>query len=236
MLGLHSPQHGGVGIPFPIATPRGRSSKFPWKGTSLVTYVTMVPWVGNEKLRPLGSVPCFGRKLQTKKWMTYFPGVPLYCGRAGSDVIGCRRPTSGVFVCMLQTRVTLTAFTIATPRGRSVSFPTQGTMVTYVTWDVFQQYFNNFNYYFGTYCVSQHVWGVCLVKINDMLMCMLFVYEKLFVKIVITFVPKKTLLLCTIVYICCYCCCLIYVIVPVMHWAVLCFISYFSQWTICSVF
>ncbi len=28
-LGLHSPQHGGVGITFPIATPRGRSSKFP---------------------------------------------------------------------------------------------------------------------------------------------------------------------------------------------------------------
>ncbi len=30
----------------------------------------------------------------------------------------------------------LTAFPIATPRGRSVSFPTRGTMVTYVTWDV----------------------------------------------------------------------------------------------------
>ncbi len=28
-IGLHSPQHGGVGISFPIATPRGRSSKFP---------------------------------------------------------------------------------------------------------------------------------------------------------------------------------------------------------------
>ncbi len=61
---------------------------------------------------------------------------PLYCGRAGSDVIGCRRPTGGVFICMLQTWVTLTAFPIATPRGRSVSFPTRGTMVTYVTWDV----------------------------------------------------------------------------------------------------
>ncbi len=62
-----------------------------------------------------------------------FPDAPLYCGRAGSDVIGCRRPTCGVFVCMLQTRVTLTAFLIVTPRGRSVSFPTQGTRVTYVT-------------------------------------------------------------------------------------------------------
>ncbi len=55
---------------------------------------------------------------------------PLYCGRAGSDVMGCRRPTSGVLYCMLQTRVTLKAFPIATPRGRSVSFPIQGTMVT----------------------------------------------------------------------------------------------------------
>ncbi len=23
---------------------------------------------------------------------------PLYCGRAGSDVMGCRRPTRGVFI------------------------------------------------------------------------------------------------------------------------------------------
>ncbi len=67
-----------------------------------------------------------------------FSRHPLYCGRAGRDVIGWRRPTGGVFICMLQTRVTLMAFPIATPRGRSVSFPTRGTMVTYVTWDVLQ--------------------------------------------------------------------------------------------------
>ncbi len=60
--------------------------------------------------------------------MTYFPGAPLYCGRTGSDVIGCRRPTGGVFVCMLQTRVTLTAFPIATPRGRRSKFPRKGIM------------------------------------------------------------------------------------------------------------
>ncbi len=43
-----------------------------------------------------------------------------------------------VFLHMyLQTRVTLEAFPVVTPRGRSVSFPTRGTMVTYVTWDVF---------------------------------------------------------------------------------------------------
>ncbi len=46
-----------------------------------------------------------------------FSQRPLYCGRAGSDVIGCRRPTDGVFICMLQT---LMAIPIATPRGLSV--------------------------------------------------------------------------------------------------------------------
>ncbi len=60
----------------------------------------------------------------------------LYCGTpvvtswavAGQQV---------VFLHMyLQTRVTLRAFPVATPRGRSVSFPIRGTMVTYVTWDV----------------------------------------------------------------------------------------------------
>ncbi len=61
----------------------------------------------------------------------------LYCGTpvvtswavAGQQV---------VFLHMyLQTRVTLRAFPVATPRGRSVSFPIRGTMVTFVTWDVF---------------------------------------------------------------------------------------------------
>ncbi len=60
----------------------------------------------------------------------------LYCGTpvvtswavAGQQV---------VFLHMyLQTRVMLRAFPVATPRGRSVSFPIRGTMVTYVTWDV----------------------------------------------------------------------------------------------------
>ncbi len=40
------------------------------------------------------------------------------------------------FHVFLQARVTLEAFPIVAPRGRSVSFPTRGTMVTYVTWDV----------------------------------------------------------------------------------------------------
>ncbi len=50
--------------------------------------------------------------------------------------MGCRRPTGGVFSYVSSDRVTLRAFPVATPRGRSVSFPTRGTMVTYVTWDV----------------------------------------------------------------------------------------------------
>ncbi len=44
-----------------------------------------------------------------------FSRRPLYCGRAGSDVIGCRRPTGGVFICMLHTRVTLAAFPHSEP-------------------------------------------------------------------------------------------------------------------------
>ncbi len=72
---LHSPQHGGVGSFFNIATPREHSSKFPRMGTSQVTYVTMVPRVGNETLRPLGFMPCFGHKLQMKKWMMYSSGA-----------------------------------------------------------------------------------------------------------------------------------------------------------------
>ncbi len=55
---------------------------------SQVTYVTMVPRVGNETLRPLGFGPCMD---------DVFCRRSLYYGRAGSDVMGCRRPTDGVF-------------------------------------------------------------------------------------------------------------------------------------------
>ncbi len=107
----------------------------------------MVPRVGNETLRPLGFGPCFGRKLQTKKLMMYSPGGPfiMVAPVVMSWAVAGQRM---VFLHMyLQTRVTLKAFPVATPRGRSVSFPTRGTMVTYVTWDVFtvrfQQFFLN---------------------------------------------------------------------------------------------
>ncbi len=96
----------------------------------------MVPRVGNETLRPLGFGPCFGRKLQTKKLMMYSPGGPfiMVAPVVMSWAVAGQRM---VFLHMyLQTRVTLKAFPVATPRGRSVSFPTQGTMVTYITWDV----------------------------------------------------------------------------------------------------
>ncbi len=40
---------------------------------------------------------------------------------AGSDVMGCRRPTGGIFSYVSSDRVTLRAFPVATPRGRSSS-------------------------------------------------------------------------------------------------------------------
>ncbi len=63
------------------------------------------------------------QSVKTKEVDDVFSRRPLYCGRAGSEVIGCRRLTGCVFACMLQTRVTLTAFPILTPRGRSSMFP-----------------------------------------------------------------------------------------------------------------
>ncbi len=55
------------------------------------------------------------QSVKTKEVDDVFSRRPLYCGRTGSDVIGCRRPTGGVFICMLQTRVTLTAFPHSDP-------------------------------------------------------------------------------------------------------------------------
>ncbi len=63
-----------------------------------------------------------------------FSRRPLYWGRAGSDVIGCRRPTGGVlYMYASGTGHADGVPPIATPRGHSVSFPTRGTMVTYIT-------------------------------------------------------------------------------------------------------
>ncbi len=96
----------------------------------------LVPWAP----LPLSHIFWVQKKLQTKKLMMYCPGGPFIMVTpvvTSWAVTGQRM----VFLHMyLQTRVTLKAFPVATPRGRSVSFPTRGTMVTYVTWDVFWQY------------------------------------------------------------------------------------------------
>ncbi len=92
----------------------------------------MVPRVGNETLRPLG----FGAMLRTQasdeEADDVFARPSLYCGRAGSDVMGCRRPTDGVF-SYVSSGTSHAGGVLVSPRGRSVSFPTRGTMVTYVT-------------------------------------------------------------------------------------------------------
>ncbi len=54
-----------------------------------------------------------------KSWWCILPALILW--HAGSDVMGCRRPTGGVFSYVSSDRVTLRAFPVATPRGRSSS-------------------------------------------------------------------------------------------------------------------
>ncbi len=55
-----------------------------------------------------------------KSWWCILPAA-LILWYAGSDVMGCRRPTGGVFSYVSSDRVTLRAFPVATPRGRSSS-------------------------------------------------------------------------------------------------------------------
>ncbi len=68
-----------------------------------------------------------------KSWWCILPAA-LILWYAGSDVMGCCRPTGGVFSYVSSDRVTLRAFPVATPRGRSSSshegerwFPEWGT-------------------------------------------------------------------------------------------------------------
>ncbi len=63
-----------------------------------------------------------------KSWWCILPAA-LILWHAGSDVMGCRRPTGGVFTYVSSDRVTLRAFPVATPRGRSVSFPMKGNLI-----------------------------------------------------------------------------------------------------------
>ncbi len=55
-----------------------------------------------------------------KSWWCILPAA-LILWYAGSDVMGYRRPTGGVFSYVSSDRVTLRAFPVATPRGRSSS-------------------------------------------------------------------------------------------------------------------
>ncbi len=55
-----------------------------------------------------------------KSWWCILPAA-LILWHAGSDVMGCRRPTGGVFTYVSSDRVTLDRFPVATPRGRSSS-------------------------------------------------------------------------------------------------------------------
>ncbi len=114
----------------------------------------MAAWVGNETLRPLGvamgnvvsvtrvwrihtKTPHVGRRQP----MTSLPARPQYKGVPGKYVIH-------FFVWGLHPKYS------TKPRGCSVSFATQGTMFTYITWDIpFQgnfelcplgQWFSNF--------------------------------------------------------------------------------------------
>ncbi len=108
--------------------------------SSQVTYVTMVPRVGNETLRPLGatmgnasSVTRAWRNIWKKKKKTPSVGrrQPMTSLPARPQYKDCRENTSSASSSEACVRSMAPK-----PRGRSVSFPTRGTMVTYVTWDV----------------------------------------------------------------------------------------------------
>ncbi len=60
------------------------------------------------------------RHSRVRNWWCILPAA-LILWYAGSDVMGCRRPTGGVFSYVSSDRVTLRAFPVATPRGRSSS-------------------------------------------------------------------------------------------------------------------
>ncbi len=84
------------------------------------------------------------QSVKTKKRMMCPPGVPCIAvaqvvtswGVAGQQVV--------FLYCMLQTRVTLKAFPIATPRGRSSKFPWKGIMILQISNLCFKLY----NWYF----------------------------------------------------------------------------------------
>ncbi len=104
--------------------------------TSQVTYVTMVPRVGNETLRPLGVAT--GNAFSVTRVWRYICKNTIRWPATAHDV------TTGVTIIKGPPGEYIISFFVWSlrpkhgpkPRGRSVSFPTRGTMVTYVTWDV----------------------------------------------------------------------------------------------------
>ncbi len=127
------------------------SIEFPRMGKFRVTHVTMG---GSETLRLCVPSPClFGLPVyvSSDNWVgVVFSRCPLYTFRY-LPMMSRATWTNRIRVVlhMLQVPVTQTAFPIATPRGRSVSFPTQGTMVTYITWDVLSAI--ELKHFFGKY-------------------------------------------------------------------------------------
>ncbi len=104
--------------------------------TSQVTYVTMVPRVGNETLRPLG-VATGNAFSVTRVWRYICKNTIRWPATAHDVTTGATRIKGppgeyiiSFFVWSLRPKHG------PKPRGHSVSFLTRGTMVTYVTWDV----------------------------------------------------------------------------------------------------
>ncbi len=104
--------------------------------TSQVTYVTMVPRVGNETLRPLGVAT--GNAFSVTRVWRYICKNTIRWPATADDVT-----TGATIIKGLPGEYIISFFVWSLrpkhgpkPRGRSVSFPTRGTMVTYVTWDV----------------------------------------------------------------------------------------------------
>ncbi len=91
----------------------------------------MVPRVGNETLRPLGVA--LGNAVSvTHVWSIHTKTQPVYDVTTGATTV---QRASGSYIIHFFVW-SLRPKHGTQPRGHSVSFPTQGTMVTYVTWDV----------------------------------------------------------------------------------------------------
>ncbi len=96
----------------------------------------MVPRVGNETLRPLGVA--MGNALSVTRVWRYICKNTIRWPATAHDV------TTGTTIIKGPSGEYIIHFFVWSlrpkhgpkPRGRSVSFPTRGTMVTYVTWDI----------------------------------------------------------------------------------------------------